>query len=105
MKTSSYSKNKGSKKTEKFFDKTLLNRLAKASGFMRRTPQKITAFAFVGGFVESIRKGGKTYSVWAAKIGEVTAGTVSKQALFERRTAQAAAFAEQLPERALTRGE
>ena len=101
MKTSSYLKNKVSKKAEKFFDKPFLNRLAKASGFVRRTPQKITAFAFVAGFIESIRKGGNTYSLWAAKIGELTGGAVSKQALFERMSERSVKFSEQLLEKAL----
>ena len=100
-KTSSYFQDKGNKKIAKFFDKALLDRVAKSTGFIKRKPQKITALAFVVGFLESLTQGGNTYSSWAAKIGALTGQPLCKQALFERLTEQTVKFAEQLFQRAL----
>ena len=61
MKTSSYFKGKVKENFEKFFDKSLINRLGKVSGFIKRKTNKITAFAFVAGFIESCFKGRNTY--------------------------------------------
>lgn len=101
MKTSSYFNDKGNKKVVQFFDKALINRVAKATGFTRRKPRKITALAFLLGFLNSLKQGGNTYSSWAANIGALTAKAVSKQALFERMGEPAVAFAQQLLQKAL----
>ena len=41
-------------KIKEFFDNTFLNQVAKATGFIQRKPQKITALAFVPGFIERL---------------------------------------------------
>jgi hypothetical protein len=70
--------------------------LSKSSGFSERKTQKITAFAFVTGFIESCSKGYNTYSSWAAGISNVSGKTVSKQAVFDRMNKAAVSFAEKL---------
>jgi len=74
----------GKKNFEKFFDKSVINSIGRSSGFINRKPQKITAFGFIIGFIDSCSRGCYTYSQWAASAGEILAKTVSKQALFER---------------------
>lgn len=96
MKTSSYSGSKVKRNFEKFFDKTLVNRIGKVSGFVKRQPQKITAFAFVAAFIESCSKGIMSYSSWAGFVGNFSGKAVSKQALFDRMNEGAAALAEKL---------
>lgn len=84
MKTNSYFSGKIKEKFEKFFDKNMLTRLGKTSGFVQRSSKKITPFAFVAAFIDCCTKRTYSFSAWAAAIGVITAKTVSKQALFER---------------------
>src|SRR3954454_10351300 len=96
MKTSSYSGSKILQNLASLFDKRLLNRLAANSGFVKRTPKKITPFGFIVGFIQAcLSKGVLTYSGWATSIGNLTGKPVSKQALWERLGEEAAAFAKE----------
>jgi len=52
MKTSSYSTGKLKKNLAQFFDKSVFKKLSERSGFSRRPARKITAYAFVVGFIE-----------------------------------------------------
>jgi hypothetical protein len=96
MKTSSYSTSKVKKIFEKFFDKSDINRLSKASGFVLRKDSKITPFAFVIGLIESCFTRCNTYSSWAWAIGAITGEEVSKQALFKRMNERTESFASKL---------
>ena len=53
MKTSSYSGGKVLKNLAQFFTLRVQNRLAKSSGFMKRSSKKITPFAFIAGFIQA----------------------------------------------------
>jgi hypothetical protein len=94
MKTNSYSGGKILQNLAPFFDKRLLDRLAKKSGFRKRSPKKITPFGFIVGFIQAcLSRGVFTYSSWAASIGNLTGKFPSKQALWERMGKDAADFA------------
>ncbi|MBO9683754.1 MAG: hypothetical protein J7502_13985 [Flavisolibacter sp.] len=56
MKTSSYFLGKVKENLAQFFDKPVFKRLSEKSGFCRRKARKITAYAFVVGFIESALK-------------------------------------------------
>lgn len=86
----------GKKNFAEFFDKSVFKRLSKTSRFCRRKARKITAYAFVLGFIECSLKKRCSYSQWAAAIGRLTGCSVSKQSLFERLNDGASAFAESL---------
>ena len=78
MKTSSYSRSKVKQNFEKFFDKKLIHRIAKASRFICRKGALITPFAFVLGLIQCCCAGCNTYSAWAAAIGAMTGKEVIK---------------------------
>jgi hypothetical protein len=103
MKTSSYFTGKVSKNFAQFFDKSVFKRLSEKSGFCRRKARKITAYAFVVGFIECALQKWCSYLNWAAAIGRISGKTVSKQSLFERLNAGASAFAKQLLEHAMNK--
>jgi len=86
----------GKKNFAQFFDKSVFKRLSEKSGFSRRQARKITAYAFVLGFIECSLKKCCSYSQWAAAIGRLSGCSVSKQSLFERLGPGASAFAERL---------
>jgi hypothetical protein len=92
---------KGKKNFAQFFDKSVFKRLSEKSGFSRRKARKITAYAFVLGFIECSLKRCCSYSQWAAAIGRLTGCSVSKQSLFERLGEGASAFAESLLQQGL----
>lgn len=96
MKTSSYFKGKVKEKFEKFFDKSVINRLSKSSKFVSRKKFKISPFAFVMGLIESCFTRCNTYASWAAAIGAITGKEVSKQALFKRMNERTETFASKL---------
>jgi hypothetical protein len=97
MQTSNYFNSKVKENFDKFFDKTVINHIGRISDFIRRKPQKITAFNFIIGFIEGYGKRCYTYSQWAAAIGGISGKPVSKQALFERiNNASAVNFAKAL---------
>src|SRR3954451_1673155 len=101
MKTSSYPLNKVKQNFEKFFDKKMINRIGKASRFIRRKGAPITPFAFVLGLIQCCCAGCNTYSAWAAAIGAITGKEVTKQALFKRMNEHTATFGRQLFEQVI----
>lgn len=92
MKTSNYFSSNVKQKFEKFFDKALLSRLGKTSGFIQRSPKKITAYAFIAGFIDCGISGRNTFSAWAAAISSITRKPLSKQGLHERMTKEAVGY-------------
>ena len=91
----------GKKNFEKFFDKSVINRIGKRSGFVQRKSKKITAYHFVVGFLMSCCNGNSTFSEWALQISLLSGKRVSKQGVFDRLHGSATAFARQLLEQAL----
>ena len=53
MKTSNYFDSKIKINFDKFFDKIVINRIGRSSGFIVRKPQKITATGFLFVFISS----------------------------------------------------
>lgn len=92
MQTNSYFTSKLKQKFEQFFDKSLLTHLGKISGFVLRSPKKITAYAFIAGFMDCCISGCNTFSAWAAAISRLTGKPLTKQGLHERMAPQAVAF-------------
>jgi hypothetical protein len=91
----------GKKNFAEFFDKSVFKHLSEKSGFCRRRARKITAYAFVVGFIECSLKKCCSYSQWAAAIGRIAGRSVAKQSLFERVNNESAVFAERLVQHAL----
>jgi hypothetical protein len=98
MKTNSYFSPKVKKNFDKFFDKAVINRIAKASGFVKRKARKIFPFEFFVGFIMCCIKQKNTYAQWATEIGLLQNCSVSKQGIFDRITERAVNFARQLLE-------
>lgn len=93
----------GKKKFTKFFDKFIIERKGRASGFIQRKPQKITAYNFVIGFILSCLKKQNIYKQWATRIGLLSGKSVSRQAVFDRTGKSAVEFCRQLLEHAINR--
>ena len=91
----------GKKNFDKFFDKSVINKLGKSSGFVFRTAQKITRYHFVLGFLSSSCKKQTSFSGWAMQTGMLSGNTVSRQALFERIHEGTVEFAKSLVKRVL----
>jgi len=91
----------GKKNFEKFFDKSVIIKIGKSSGFVQRKSKKITAYHFVVGFLSSCCNGNNTFSEWALQISMLSGKRVSKQAVFDRIHENAAVFARQLLEQVL----
>jgi len=91
----------GKKNFDKFFDKSVITRIGKRSGFVQRKPKKISAYHFVVGFIISCCIGNYTFSEWAFQIGLLSGKRVSKQGVFDRLHASTTVFAKQLLEEAL----
>jgi hypothetical protein len=91
----------GKKNFDKFFDKFVINKVGKKSGFIQRKPKKITAFDFFVSFIMICCKGHNTFSEWALQISILTKKAVSKQAVFDRLSNSSTAFAKQLLEHVL----
>jgi hypothetical protein len=89
------------KNFDRFFDKALINRISKSSGFVLRRARKITAYHFVLGFFISSCRQQNTFSGWAFQIGLLSGKSVSKQGLFDRLHCSASAFAKQLLQQVL----
>ena len=79
-----------------------LNQLARASGFVRRTPKKLTATLFVQAACLLVTLGSVSYRQWAALIGLLGQCTLTKQALFERMTQRSATFLQSVLQALLT---
>lgn len=86
----------GKKKLEKFFDKSVINNIARRTGFVQRRCKKIKAFPFVVGFLISCFNGNSTFSEWALQISILTHKRVSKQGVFSRISNSTTEFASQL---------
>jgi hypothetical protein len=94
-------RNEGKKNFINFFDKALITKIGKQSNFLQRKARQITPYNFVLGFLISCSKGQSTFSSWAFQIGLLSGNTVSKQAVFDRMSERAVAFAEMLLQKAL----
>src|SRR5882724_1696420 len=79
-----------------------LNQLARASGFVRRTPKKLTAILFVQAACLLVTLGSVSYRRWAALIGLLGQCALSKQALFERMTERSVTFLQSVLQALLT---
>jgi hypothetical protein len=73
-------------------DKLPLDRLARASGFRRRQPKKLTPRLFVQAACLLVTLGSVSYRRWAGLIGVLGGCTLAKQSLFERLSARAVGF-------------
>lgn len=93
----------GKKNFGKFFDKPLITKIGKRSGFVQRKAKKISAYNFVVGFIIGCCHGHNTFSEWASQISLLSGRPLSKQGVFGRMNAKATAFAKQLLEQALLR--
>jgi len=91
----------GKKNFDKFFDKSVINKIGKRCGFAQRKAKKITPYHFVLSFLISCCKSQNTFSGWAVQIGLLTGRSVSKQAVFDRIDACATAFAQGLLQKVL----
>ena len=91
----------GKKNFDKFFDKSVITRIGKRSGFVQRKSKKISAYHFVVGFIISCCNGNSTFSEWALQIGLLSGKSVSKQGVFDRLHASTVLFAKQLLEEVL----
>jgi hypothetical protein len=91
----------GKKNFDKFFDKSVITKIGKRSGFIQRKSKKISAYHFVVGFIISCCNGNSTFSEWALQIGLLSGKSVSKQGVFDRLHASAVLFAKQLLEEVL----
>ena len=89
------------KKLEKFFDKSVITKIGRRSGFVLRKPKKISAYHFVIGFIITCCNGKNTFSEWAFQITLLSGKRVSKQGVFDRLNARATIFAKQLLEKIL----
>lgn len=93
----------GKKNFDKFFDKSLINKIGRQSRFEQRKAKKISPYHFVFGFLLSCFTGKCTFREWALQIGSLTGMPVSKQGVFDRLGAEATDFARQLVEKVLLR--
>jgi hypothetical protein len=91
----------GKKNLDKFFDKSVITRIGKRSGFVQRKSKKISAYHFVVGFIISCCNGNSTFGEWALQIGLLSGKSVSKQGVFDRLHASTVLFAKQLLEEVL----
>ncbi len=92
----------GKKNFDKFFDKSVINKIGKKSGFILRKPKKITAYHFVVSFIMVCCNGQNSFSHWALQISMLTKKSVSKQAVFDRLSSSSTAFAKLLLEHVLS---
>ena len=86
----------GKKNFDKFFDKSVINKIGKRSGFVLRKARKISAYDFVLSFLISSCRNQTTFSSWALQIGLLSNKCVSKQGLFDRIHSGAVAFSKEL---------
>jgi hypothetical protein len=91
----------GKKNFDKFFDKSVINRIGKRSGFVERKSKKISAYHFVVGFIISCCNGNNTFSEWAFQISLLSGKRLSRQGVFDRLHESATVFAKQLLEEVL----
>src|SRR5215213_6897305 len=101
MRPSSYFDPKVKKKLNEFFDKSSMNRIAKAKGFQMRKAKKINAFNFVASFMICCSKGHNTFSEWARQITLLSGKLTTRQAIWDRIHEGTSAFAQSLLEKLL----
>lgn len=89
----------GKKNFDKFFDRSIIKKIARSSGFEKRKANKINAYCFVLGFLLMCSKGKNTFAEWAVQIGFSSGNKVSKQGVWERVHGNAMQFAEELLKR------
>lgn len=77
---------------QQHLDKLPLQELARASGFLRRKPKKLTPALFAQAACLLVCLGLVSYRQWAGLIGLLGGCTLSKQALFERMNPRAVGF-------------
>lgn len=82
-------------KLYKYFDKKKIKQLSRETGFSERDG-KMQVCHFIEGFFRMALRGLNTYSQWAQWIGILNRKPVSKQAVWERITSEAAAFIKSL---------
>jgi hypothetical protein len=73
-------------------DKIPLQRLASQTKFRQRTPKKLSPRVFIKSAILLCTQSHVSLTVWAVLIGLLTGQTVSKQAIFERLSAEAVDF-------------
>src|SRR3989304_3747955 len=73
-------------------EKLPLDTLARASGFRRRKPKKLTPALFAQAACLFVTLSATSFRCWAGLIGLLGGVTLSKQALWERCTERAAEF-------------
>lgn len=91
----------GKKNFDTFFNKSVIARVGKQSGFIQRKPKKIKAYHFVLGFLICCCNAQNSFAGWALQISLLSGQSVSKQAVFDRLGASAADFAQGLLQRYL----
>jgi hypothetical protein len=84
MPANSFSRVKVNKKLFKFFDKSVINRVSRQTGFQQRKRGKINGYYFVAGFVLMCQKGCQSFSAWAEQISLLTGQFITRQAIWER---------------------
>jgi hypothetical protein len=73
-------------------DKLPVDALARASGFRRRQPKKLTPRLFVQAACLLVTLGSVSYRRWAGLVGVLGGCTLTKQSLFERLSPRAVGF-------------
>lgn len=97
MRAGSYKKrNKDKKYFYSFFEKSIISRISKSSGFCKRKSKKIKPIDFIVGFFVMSLKGLNTYSCWAEQIGLLCNKAISKQAIFVRIQSSTVVFVKEL---------
>ncbi len=91
----------GKKNFERFFDKSVIVKISRQTGFASRKAKKITAYHFVLGFIITCMNGKNSFSDWAAQISWLNGKSLSKQAVFDRIHDRTTLFAKQLLEHVL----
>ena len=79
-----------------------INKLAKQTGFVKRTPKKIKPLNFLLGFFIMILTGGNSLSTFAATIGLIAKCRLSKQAIDKRIKQPLIQFLESVLEKTLS---
>jgi len=97
MKTNNSNGNKFRNKENIFFkmaDKKRINTIARFSGFIKRKSTKIKPYFLILGFYKMIAKDLNTYEDWSSEISLLSGKRLSRQAVEERMTEEAATMLE-----------
>lgn len=93
MKTNNSNGNKSRNKENIFFekaDKKKINTIARLTGFIKRKSDKIKPYFLILGFYKMIAKNLNTYEDWSSEIALLSGQSLSRQAVEERMTEEAA---------------